>query len=286
MDAAIPIDEHRWMIFYQRDYHHTGSVEKILNGTGFEVTIIQDAVVPLPELEGYKAFYGLVEPKIDGMTPAMLKEEIYAPALLVSEAPISEYMEAALDAQEVVLGDHIVRTRFLKDHEKAPANAWYMTSAVWSSNAPSMGQISSMLAEKGMLAYRPDAFPLNAKLETQQFLFSPGQKNVTVKEVRSALGAVALYVNAYPFDGDVDWMQQIEGKGEEFLKAITTFGTATVDVAKSIVDVGAQAGKTAKTALEITEWFVKWVALPVVAVGGGLWVYSKYQDVAERGASK
>jgi hypothetical protein len=277
MDATIPIDEHRWMILYMRDYHHPGSVEKILNGTGFEVTLMQDAVVDLPETEGYKAFYGLVEPKIDGMTSTRLKEEVYAPALLVSEEPISEFMEASLDAQELILGDRVVPTRFLKDYEKPPAGAWYMTSAVWSSNAPSMGQISQILGEQGMLAFRPDSFPVSANTETQQFLFSPGKQNVTVKKVRTALGAVSLYVNAYPFEGDVEWIQQVQGTGEDFLKAITAFGAESVGLATSLVNAGKQAGKTAKQALSLVEVGLM-VAVPLAVLGGGFWVYSKYQE--------
>ena len=277
MDAAIPIDEHRWIILYMRDYHHTGSVEKILNGTGFEVEVIQDAIVDLPNMEGYKAFYGLVEPHIDGMTPTMLKAEVYAPALLVSEDPISTYMEIALDTKELIIGDYVVPTRFLKDNEKPPAGAWYMASAVWSTNAPSIAQISEVLAEKGMLAYRPQSFPVSAVIESQQFLFSPGQNNVTVKEIRTILGSVSLYINSYPFDGDVAWIQQVEGKGEEFLKSITAFGAGAVDVAKSLVDTGKNAGEAVKDALKLVD-FLLMIAVPTAVVGGGFWLYKKYQE--------
>jgi len=43
MEMPIPMDEHRWMIFYLDDYETTRSAEEFLNATGFEVTLIQDA---------------------------------------------------------------------------------------------------------------------------------------------------------------------------------------------------------------------------------------------------
>jgi len=281
MEMPIPMDEHRWMIFYLDDYETTRSAEEFLNATGFEVTLIQDAKIYLPAKKNYKAFYGLVEAQIQSMTPTLLKKTLGSPALLVSEEPISAFMEASLDIQEIFFGDSVIPMRFLKDDEKVPAGVWYMSSAVWPSNAPSIAQISEILAGKGMLAFRPNSFPVSAKVESIQFLFSPGQNSPTIKEVRLLLGCAALYVNTYPFDGDVEWNMQVEGKGDEFMRAITAFSANTVDLVSSVADVGKQIGDTGKQALSVVEWILKYaipVGVPVALIGGGLWAYSKYQD--------
>jgi len=276
MDTPIPLDKHRWIILYARKYHHAESLEKLLNSAGFEVTSVQEYGGDVPQLKGYKPFYGLIEPQITSMTPNMLKEQIYSPALMVSRDSVPEAMEIGLDTQELIFGDKVVPMRFLKDNEKALAGSWYMSSAVWSTQAPSIEAINKHIRRKGFQVYQPSTFPVSSNIESRQFFFTPGEKSPRLKDIRSLLGAEALYINTYPFEGDIDVYRNLEGKGTEMVKSLAAFGGQTIDVVKSVAEVGKQAGETLEDALSAVQIGLM-VVVPAGLLGLGYWAYSKYQ---------
>lgn len=288
-NEPIPVDEHRWIILYTHTGETPYTVEKALNNKGLEVSFVQQ----LNEVEGVtippslawidpKPYYGLVEPKIRDLTADILKKDLQSPALLASRQPIPAVMEIAFDAQEVAVGDEVIPVRFLKEEEKIPrGNKWYMTTASWSSRAPSMAKISSVLSGMGIVAYQPPTFGNSANPNLQTFVLTPGSTNPTIADIRKAIGAVMLLVNSYSSESDVDFLKKYEGTGDEFVRAVAEFGGEVAQLTTQVVKSGKNLAEVGKGALKVTD-ILLWVAIPTGVGLLGYWGYTKFKGVKAR----